>query len=291
MPALSPQTLSYDDLKHLLVRRQPDTSKGDYGHVLVIGGDEGFGGAVLLAAQAAARCGAGLVSIATHPVHATASLPACPELMCRGINQPKELRPLLDKATTLVLGPGLGQSAWSQRIFSFVMEYQEKHDKPMVIDADGLNLISQGVCRDITGELGKCVYTPHPGEAGRLLGCSTADIQADRSGQALALQQSLNGVVVLKGSGSKVAWYDDTGQHLACCSQGNPGMATGGMGDVLSGVIAALMAQQLKPADAATLGVCMHALAGDLAAEEKGERGLLASDLYPWLRKLANPEL
>jgi NAD(P)H-hydrate epimerase len=287
--ALQPVDLDFNDLKQLLAPRKTDTSKSDYGHVLVIGGDQGYGGAVFMAGMAAARCGAGLVSIATHPAHATLGISQCPELMCRGIEHPDELQPLLEKATVLVLGPGLGQSAWSKMLFTAVMKYQQQQEKPLVVDADALNLISQGLCGDITSSLSQWILTPHPGEAGRLLSCSSQAIQSDRNSHALTLQQQYGGVAVLKGAGSLIAWKDADSQDLARCTLGNPGMATGGMGDVLSGVIAALLAQNLSLADAAKLGVCLHALAGDLCAEQAGQRGMLATDLLPYLRQLVNP--
>lgn len=250
--------------------------KGQFGHVLVIGGQPGMSGAARLAAEAALRCGAGLVSVATDPSHAQLLNAGRPELMGHAVASAAELQPLLGRATTLVIGPGLGQSPWGQQLLSAVWDCP----LPMIIDADALNLLAQA-----PRQCDHWILTPHPGEAARLLGQSVQEIQADRVAAAIELQHRYGGVVVLKGAGTLVA---DRGQ-LRLCAAGNPGMASGGMGDVLSGVIAALCAQGLALADAAAVAVLLHGLAGDAAAASGGERGLLAADLLPELRRLMNP--
>lgn len=250
--------------------------KGQFGHVLMIGGQAGMSGAVRLAAEAALRCGAGLVSVATDPAHATVLNAGRPELMCHGVATVAELEPLLARATTLVVGPGLGQGPWAQQLLSVVWESQ----LPLIIDADALNLLAQAPQRRE-----HWVLTPHPGEAARLLGQSVRDIQADRLAAVAELQKRYGGVVVLKGAGSLIA--DRVKMRL--CAAGNPGMASAGMGDVLSGVIGALCAQGLALADAAATAVMLHGLAGDAAAATGGERGMLAADLLPELRRLMNP--
>lgn len=260
--------------EHLPVRSRCG-HKGDYGHVLVIGGDVGFSGAVRLAAQAAARCGAGLVSVATRAGHAATLNTGCPELMCRGVEHVHELAPLLSRASVIAIGPGLGQGDWSTSMLSVALQ----SGLPMVVDADALNLLSPGVDRS-----DNWILTPHPGEAGRLLGTDSRTVSSDRFASVQALQQMFGGVVVLKGAGTLVCGRrGETG----VCTDGNPGMASGGMGDVLTGTIAALLAQGLDLEHAARSGVALHAAAGDLAARE-GERGLLASDLFPLLRRLIN---
>jgi hydroxyethylthiazole kinase-like uncharacterized protein yjeF len=256
--------------------RPRNAHKGDFGHVLVIGGNHSMGGAVRLAAEAAARVGAALVTVATRPAHVPALLAARPELMCHGIDSPAEIQPLLARATVILLGPGLGRDGWAEEIYSCVME----NPLPKVIDADGLNILSS----KNTPPQDNWILTPHPGEAGRLLGCPTATVQADRSLAAVQLQQRYGGVVVLKGMGSIV--QGNNAPYI--CTAGNPGMATGGMGDVLGGVIAGLLAQGLTLEKAASVGTLVHALAADQAALE-GERGLLAMDLMPYLRKGVNP--
>ena len=260
--------------------RRRSAHKGHFGHVLVIGGDHGFGGAVRLTGEAAARAGAGLVSIATRKRHVAGILAARPELMVHKAGRRHSgLEPLLQRAGTLVLGPGLGTAAWGRRLFEPALAC----GRPLVLDADGLNLLAgqPGLRRD------DWVLTPHPGEAARLLQVCVAEIQQDRFAAAAALQARYGGTVVLKGPGTLVAGPDSV--PPAVCSGGNPGMASGGMGDVLSGIVAAFLAQGWTPREAAELGVCLHAAAADSAALAGGERGLLAGDLMPELRQLGNP--
>ncbi len=270
------QRLSQAHLSHWLTPRPRTAHKGHFGHVLVVGGDRGMGGAVRLAAEAAARVGAGLVSIATHPFHANTITANRPELMVHGIEQAAELEPLLARATVVALGPGLGRNPWGRALLTALLA----SPLPLVVDADALNLLAES-----PQQRQQWVLTPHPGEAGRLLGISSAEIEQDRPAAAAALCKRYGATVVLKGAGTLVA----TAESLALCTAGNPGMASGGMGDLLTGVIAGLMAGGLAPTEAATIGVCLHAAAADRAAQEGGERGLLALDLMPHLRHLANP--
>ncbi len=250
--------------------------KGDYGRVLVVGGDLGMGGATALAAEAALRCGAGRVSAATRPEHVSALLSRTPEVMVRGLESAQPLEALLQQADVVAIGPGLGQSPWSEQLFQRVCH----SGRPLVVDADALNLLARGA-GGVKTQRSDWVLTPHPGEAARLLGCSTADIQADRFAAARALQQRYGGVIVLKGAGSLICAENE----LLLSDYGNPGMASGGMGDVLTGVVAALLVQGLAPLTAVALAVSSHGAAADQAALD-GQRGLLASDLMQPLRKL-----
>ncbi|MHB1221013.1 MAG: NAD(P)H-hydrate dehydratase [Gammaproteobacteria bacterium] len=255
--------------------RTKDWHKGMSGHVLVIGGDEGYSGAARMAAEAALRVGAGLVTVATHPSHAAVLNITCPEIMCRGIHEAHELDDLLEKASMIILGPGLGQSDWSKMIWERSLQAVQ----PKVVDADALNLLAgTGLTND------NWVLTPHPGEAGRLLNMSSAEIQQDRLKAIKAIQLQYGGVCVLKGAGSLILAANTL---PALCEKGNPGMASAGMGDVLSGVIGGLIAQGIPLGDAAKIGVYIHALAGDYAAKE-GERGMVAMDLMPFLHHLVN---
>jgi len=265
-----------DDLATLLPPRRRSAHKGLFGHVMVIGGDYGMGGAALMAAEAAARSGAGLVSLATRPEHVVAALTRAPEVMTAGVNSGQDLEPLLARPDVLVVGPGLGQSAWADQLLQQALG----SGLPLVLDADALNLLSGR----LSAHAGKhdWVLTPHPGEAARLLGCQASDVQADRFAAARELQAMLGGTIVLKGAGSLT--FDGDMVHL--CSAGNPGMACGGMGDVLSGIIGALRAQRLSTVDAARAGVFAHARAADLCAREQGERGLLATDLIARVRRV-----
>lgn len=250
--------------------------KGAFGHVLVVGGEAGMSGAARLAGEAAARAGAGLVSVATRESHAGVLNSVRPELMVRGVERAEDLEPLLSRATVVAIGPGLGQGEWGRAMLARILEVP----LPLVMDADALNLLAPGTpCAS-----DHRIITPHPGEAARLLECTTQEIQSDRFGALDRLAGRYGGVVVLKGSGTLIGGTGVT----SLCDAGNPGMATGGMGDVLTGIIASLLAQGLGPGDAARAGVCLHAQAADLAAA-KGERGMLAGDLPPIVRKLVNP--
>lgn len=271
--AVSPS--AFRVVKTPLPCRDRCSHKGSYGHVLIVGGDCGYSGAARLAGEAALRVGAGLVSIATRTEHAGLMNLNRPELMCHGVESAKQLAALIEKASVVVIGPGLGQTDWAKELFMATIKAQ----KPLIIDADGLNLLalSSVVNPD-------WILTPHPGEASRLLSCSTAEIQQDRFASVSAIQTRYGGIAILKGAGTLIASADE----IAVSTTGNPGMASGGMGDVLSGVIAGLLAQGLSLKNAAQQGVYSHGLAADMAAEKDGERGLLAGDLMPYLRLLVN---
>jgi len=278
--AIHPASQRYvgTDLAALLPRRARSAHKGHNGHVLVVGGEHGLSGAARMSAEAAARCGAGLTSIATRTEHAAIQAAVRPELMFHGVESVAELEPLLERATVVAIGPGLGRQRWGQALWERVLA----SELPLVVDADGLNLLAMrpaALLRD------NWILTPHPGEAARLLKMTPAQVEADRFAAVSELALRFGGVSVLKGAGSLIASADD---GITLCDAGNPGMASGGMGDVLTGIIAALLAQGLKPLAAARAGVYIHARAGDLAAQT-GERGLLATDLLAHVRALVNP--
>jgi hydroxyethylthiazole kinase-like uncharacterized protein yjeF len=262
-------------LAHALGPRAKTAHKGDFGHVLVVGGGEGMPGAVRLAGEAALRAGAGSVSIATHPSHAAIIVASRPELMSHAVASPSDLEPLLHKADVIAFGPGLGQSEWARALFEQLADDR----RPAVWDADALNLLAE-----TPNSAPNRVITPHPGEAGTLLGIGTADVQRDRPATMAALAEKYGGVAVLKGAGTLVS---SAKREPALCTAGNPGMASPGMGDVLTGVVAALIAQGLDLETAAAVGVEAHARAGDRAAEG-GERGLIASDVLAELRAVLN---
>lgn len=269
--------IDYTQYTSLLAPRMRNSHKGHYGHVLIIGGEPGFTGAVRMAGEAAARMGAGLVSIGTRASHAAVLNAGRPELMVHGLEHEPMFQRLAERANVIAVGPGLGQDEWGQKMLRLALD----SGLPLVVDADALNILSQSPQR-----YDKWVLTPHCGEASRMLGQSTTEIQRDRFSVIQALQADYGGTVVLKGAGTLIASADTP---LRICSGGNPGMASGGMGDVLTGIIAGLLAQGMTLADAAAMGVCLHAQAGDAAAKAAGERGLLASDLMSWIRRLANP--
>ncbi len=277
---VSAQRLNLSDLMKQLPRRDRDAHKGKFGHVLVIGGDEGFGGAAAMAAEAALRVGAGLVGVATRSCHVSALLARRPELMVKPVDSGQQLEPLLAAPSVLVIGPGLGRSPWSEQ----VLQQAINSGIPMVVDADALNIICEGRV-GAGADTRNWVLTPHPGEAARLLNISNAEIQADRFGACKALQQAFHGTVLLKGAGTLIS---SGKEMLTLCPYGNPGMATGGMGDVLAGIIGGLLAQGLSADQAAQLGACLHGAAADCIADECGERGMMATDLLVPLQRLVN---
>ena len=267
------------DMAHMsrwLPPRMRNAHKGKYGTVLAIGGDNGMGGAVRMAGEAAMRMGAGLTSIATRPENVIAINAARPELMAHGCADAAPLSALMKRATVVAIGPGLGQSSWSRAMLAGGVVVE----KPTVLDADALNMLSQ----KFFPLPHTAVLTPHPGEAARLLASDVPSIESDRFKAARAIADRYRAVVVLKGAGTIIA---HPAGPLAVCPWGNPGMASGGMGDVLTGVIAGLLAQGLNAWRAARLGVALHAQAGDAAAQD-GEAGIIATDLFPHLHKLRN---
>lgn len=268
--------LDAEFLTAALPPRRRGAHKGDHGHVLVIAGGTGMGGAARLAGEACLRVGAGRVTVATRAANVGALIAGRPELMTLAAESPHELRVLLERVDLIAIGPGLGTDEWARQVFAAALD----SGLPLVVDADALNLLATTPCkRD------NWILTPHPGEAARLLGCTSADIQADRLGSANRLRDRFGGIVVLKGAGTLIV---REGQLPTICDYGNPGMASPGMGDVLTGVIAGIAAQLPDLWTAARAGVLVHAMAGDMAAR-KGERGLIASDLFAALPACVNP--
>ena len=323
------ERIDWPSLGCFLKARDKGSHKGKFGRVLVVGGNYGMAGAVAMAGEAALRVGAGMVSIATRPEHVSIVTASRPEMMVHGIEAAAQLGSLINKATVIVLGPGLGQDKWAQQVFGAIIDCS----KPMVIDADALNLLAVNCFDEGAEEAGKranrWILTPHPGEAGRLMACESSEIGQDRFQAALELRKKYRATVVLKGAGTLVVGAGiggagivgagiagagiagaevigtggagagvvgaeiagaeiNSAQSLRLASVGNPGMASAGMGDVLSGIIGGLLAQGLNDVDAASLGVVLHGAAADRSVAENGERGLLATDLFVHLRRLVN---
>ncbi len=265
----------WEGLRTHLSRRPATAHKGVFGHVLIVGGDRGFGGAGLLAAEAAARCGAGLVTLVTRPEHVAPALARCPSLMVRGVTHGSELGSLITSADTVVCGPGLGRGAWGQQMLQQVLGVQT----PRVLDADALNLMAERIpARSATQ-----VLTPHPGEAARLLGCTASDVESDRLAAAAALHQRFGGVILLKGAGTVVKGDRAVPRIL---SGANAGMATGGMGDVLSGMIGAMLGQEHPMEQAVLLASSLHLASADAASDRTGLRGLLPTDVIDTIPRL-----
>jgi len=265
--------------KTVLTKRPISSHKGSFGHVLVVGGDHGMGGAVRIAAEAALRSGAGLVSVATRASNVSIVTKLRPEVMCHSLDDnPDKIGDLIAKATVIAVGPGLGLGDWGKNLLERVLE----SDLPLVVDADALNILSQN-----PRKRENWILTPHPGEAGKLLGVINPVIQSQRLDSLDKLVKKYGGTIVLKGNNTLVGGLN---QIPYLVRTGNPGMASAGMGDLLTGIVAGLLGQfenidhQLLAAIAANA----HATAGDLAAGD-GERGLIATDLFKYLKQHLNP--
>nr|WP_136251053.1 NAD(P)H-hydrate dehydratase [Ningiella ruwaisensis] len=267
------------DIKHFkgLAPRPVNTHKGNHGRLLCIGGNAGMSGAIRLASESALRTGAGMVKVFAHQNSLVQISAGRPELMVisDGLDE------ALEWASCIAIGPGLGTDAWAKGVFDKVMDYCQHHPKPIVVDADALNLKAVNT-RFVS--LSDCIITPHSGEAARLLNVSIEDVESNRFNFARQCAERYDATCVLKGAGSIV----DNQQHSWVCRHGNPGMATAGMGDVLTGVLSSLLAQGLTTDMACQFGVSIHAKAGDIIAEKYGQRGLLPSDLFETIRVLVN---
>lgn len=263
-------------------KRESDTHKGDYGHLMVIAGSLGKAGAAAMAAKGALRSGAGLVSVAAPMGLVPVIQQQVFEAMCipsaesidgtLGIGAEEELIKAAGRMTACAVGPGLSTHYETvQTIRGFI----QRLTLPLVVDADGINALAGSL--DILKRLkAPAVLTPHPGEMGKLLGVSSNDVQKDRIGIASDFAKHYNVTLVLKGAGTVIA---SPAGDVFINSTGNPGMATAGTGDVLTGMIGGLLAQGYPEVQAACLGVYLHGLAGDLAAKEKGETSLVAGDM------------
>lgn len=264
-------------LAQWLPPRRPTSHKGDHGRLVIIGGDHGTAGAIRMTGEAALRCGAGLVRVLTRIENSAPIITARPELMVHELT-PQSLEESLEWADVVVIGPGLGQQAWGKQGLQKVENFR----KPMLWDADALNLLAIN-----PDKRHNRILTPHPGEAARLLNCSVAEIESDRLLSARRLVKRYGGVAVLKGAGTVVA----SDEALGIVDAGNAGMASGGMGDVLSGIIGALLGQKLPLYDAACAGCVAHGVAADKLAARYGTRGMLATDLFCTLRRVVNPDV
>ncbi|MDU6684080.1 MAG: bifunctional ADP-dependent NAD(P)H-hydrate dehydratase/NAD(P)H-hydrate epimerase [Enterobacteriaceae bacterium] len=265
-------------LTHWFTPRRPTSHKGSHGRLVIIGGDHGTAGAIRMAGEAALRAGAGLVRVLTRSENIAPIMTARPELMVHQLT-PQSLEESLEWADVVVIGPGLGQQEWGKKALQKVENFR----KPMLWDADALNLLAIN-----PDKRHNRILTPHPGEAARLLGCSVAEIESDRLLSAQRLLQRYAGVVVLKGAGTVVAGVDG---KVSIIDAGNAGMASGGMGDVLSGIIGALLGQKLELYDAACAGCLAHGVAADVLAARQGMRGMLATDLFSTLVRVVNPDV
>ena len=278
---MNPITIETKKLLRKLLRNSK-SHKGDFGHVLVVAGNIGFGGAALLTSKAAIKIGAGLVSLATRSEHLQAALSFAPEVMTKPVDSGQSLENYLDSPTVICLGPGLGKDYWSEQMIYKSLENTHKNKTPILIDADGLNLLPEFSKKLPLPK--KIVLTPHLGEAARLLNTSVEKVKKNRVSAAKRISNKYNSVVVLKSHETLICKED----KIYICDKGNPGMATAGMGDVLSGMISGLIAQKLSLFEAACLGVDLHARAGDIYSEKNNQQSLLPTDIIDLFARVIN---
>ena len=278
---MNPLTIETKKLLRKLLRNS-ESHKGDFGHVLVVAGNIGFGGAALLSSKAAIKIGAGLVSLATRSEHLQAALSFAPEVMTKPVDSGQSLENYLDFPTVICLGPGLGKDYWSEQMIYKSLENTHKNKTPILIDADGLNLLPEFSKKLPLPK--KIVLTPHLGEAARLLNTSVEKVKKNRVSAAKRISNKYNSVVVLKSHETLICKED----KIYICDKGNPGMATAGMGDVLSGMISGLIAQKLSLFEAACLGVDLHARAGDIYSEKNNQQSLLPTDIIDLFARVIN---
>ncbi len=274
--------LTQSRARQSLSPRVNDTHKGTYGHLLLVAGAPGKGGAAVLAAHGALRSGVGLITCVTDPATRLAMLSQHPEAMSAVLDaetmngKTEQLLEITKGKTALAIGPGWGLGDEQTEILQHLLD--ARPDLPMLLDADALTLVAQLGLKALKTRAkagGVTILTPHPGEAARLLNCETADVQANRPAAARKLAKETDAHVVLKGARSLIK---SPAGFLYVCPFGNPGMATGGMGDVLTGLLGGLLAMRLNTTEALLCGVSSHGLAGDLAATQYGQHGLTAGD-------------
>lgn len=260
--------LNEDEISHIIPVRNIDANKGDFGNVLIVGGDHGMGGAVIMAAQAACRSGAGKVTVLTRKDHVAPLMTSLPHVMSFAYEGQENLQDSLKGKTLIVIGPGLGQSQWSQELFDFFMT----SNLPKIIDADALNLLAKS---QQNYDLSNAVITPHPKEAARLLASEVTTIQQDRSLAIENLYKKYGAITVLKGSNSLIFG----GDQLHLCPYSDPAMSVAGMGDILTGLIAGLSTQNISLETAVILGVYVHILSAMDVSDQRGEIGICPMDI------------
>ena len=277
--------ISGDQLAAQMRIRKKTAHKGNHGHLAIIGGNKGMAGAVIMAAKAALRSGVGLVTVITHPDHLSCIHTACPEVLVMSAEtEPQQLAAYLSEKDAIIVGPGLGQNDWAKNLLKQVW----LQSKPVLLDADALNLLASAMAKPdeiwVRTQNATPVITPHPKEASRLLHCHVNEVQKNRFKSIEKLSYILNATVVLKGAGTLVRHE----QKTYICTDGNPGLAVAGTGDILSGVIGSLLAQKYEPLLASKMGVWLHATAGDDCVSTDGVVGLMATDLPDKIRARLN---
>lgn len=261
--------LDSEKLAKIIPPRTITANKGDFGHVLIIGGDYNMAGAVIMTALAACKNGAGKVTVLTRSEHISPLITRLPNVMTATYNKKEDLQDIIKGKTILAIGPGLGQSDWSKELFGFFI----KSNLPKIIDADALNLLSQS---NQKYNLENSIITPHPKEAARLLNISVLEVQKDRKKAIQNLYKKYGTITILKGANSLIL---DNKENLYLCPYANPAMAVAGMGDILTGMISGLATQNISLFDAAILAVYKHGLQAQKISDKKGEIGLLPMDI------------
>ena len=274
------EEFNFDSIQINIPMREADSHKGDFGRVLVLGGAKGMGGAAILSSEASLFSGSGLTHLYTHPTNVEANLKRNPEIMSLGINLEFEIP---SNINVLVCGPGLKDDNWSKNVFSKVFENNTINT--IIFDAGAFSFLSKSIkkCSELGSEI---ILTPHPGEASKLLDVSIEKIQEDRSAAAIKISEKYSANVILKGRRTIICSKKTL--ELYECSEGGPELSSGGTGDVLAGVLAAMIAQNVKSLDSCLLSVAAHSRAGKIFKQDIGEIGLNASDLIYRIRKLLN---
>ena len=272
----------FSDVITQLKKRQSNSHKGDYGRILIIGGDIGMGGAGILASEAALMSGGGLVTLASQKETIKPSLLRAPEVMTQDVSTPKDLSRCLDQKDTILCGVGFSHSSWSKEALGITLQFCEKHDGNLIIDGGALRILDKNYLlkRNMPS---KTILTPHPGEAAALLNLSCEEIQKDRINSAIKIRDKYNAYTILKGNKTIIA-----GEAVYVCDEGGPELAIPGSGDVLAGILAGLISNQTDAELACKIAVSSHGIAGEDFLNKVGQIGLKSSELIEYIRLRIN---
>ena len=272
----------FSDVITQLKKRESNSHKGDYGRILIIGGDIGMGGAGILASEAALMSGGGLVTLASQKETIKPSLLRAPEVMTQDVSTPKDLSRCLDQKDTILCGVGFSHSSWSKEALGITLQFCEKHDGNLIIDGGALRILDKNYLlkRNMPS---KTILTPHPGEAAALLNLSCEEIQKDRINSAIKIRDKYNAYTILKGNKTIIA-----GEAVYVCDEGGPELAIPGSGDVLAGILAGLISNQTDAELACKIAVSSHGIAGEDFLNKVGQIGLKSSELIEYIRLRIN---
>ena len=272
----------FSDVITQLKKRESNSHKGDYGRILIIGGDIGMGGAGILASEAALMSGGGLVTLASQKETIKPSLLRAPEVMTQDVSTPKDLSRCLDQKDTILCGVGFSHSSWSKEALGITLQFCEKHDGNLIIDGGALRILDKNYLlkRNMPS---KTILTPHPGEAAALLNLSCEEIQKDRINSAIKIRDKYNAYTILKGNKTIIA-----GEAVYICDEGGPELAIPGSGDVLAGILAGIISNQTDGELACKIAVSSHGIAGEDFLNKVGQIGLKSSELIEYIRLRIN---